>query len=324
MVLLATSSIDGTLKAAPHVVVVAGPTASGKSHLAVKMAGEFDGIVINADSQQRYRDLQTLSARPKPEDMAGVPHKLFGDLGPDEQGSAAEWAKKAADEINSTAARAQLPIVVGGTGLYLRALMDGLIDVPPIPTEVRKSSGALLAEIGNDEFYALLKARDPDTAGNLAPGDTHRLLRAWTVMEATGIPLSEWRAAPPSPPLCAKYYSILMMPEREGLYRACDMRFSDMVENGAAEELRVFLSGEGTLDMPIMKMLGARELADYISGDAPLDAAITAAQQATRNYAKRQVTWFRHQFDADETLNARLSEKIAGEIFSGVHQFLLS
>jgi tRNA dimethylallyltransferase len=324
MVLSATSSIDGTLQTAPHVVVVAGPTATGKSRLAVKIASEFGGVVINADSQQRYFDLQVLSARPRSEDMAGVLHKLFGVLGPDEQGSAAEWARKAADEINDAAASKQLPIIVGGTGLYLRALMDGLIDVPPIPTEVRKSSDVLLAEIGNDEFYARLKDRDPATTNNLVPGDTHRLLRAWAVMEATGIPLSEWRDAPPSPPLRAKYHSILMMPEREKLYEACDTRFKAMVNNGVIDELIAFLDDGGSLTMPIMKMLGARELAGYLSGDVPLDVSIASAQQATRNYAKRQVTWFRHQFDADEILNEQLTEKNAGEIFSGIRQFLLS
>ena len=320
----ATSSTDGALLAAPHVIVVAGPTATGKSRLAVKIAGKFDGVVINADSQQRYDDLSILSAQPSPADMAGVPHKLFGDLGPGESGSAAEWAGKAAGEISRAVASAQLPIIVGGTGLYLRALIDGLIDIPPIPINFRKSAEALLADIGREALHACLKIRDPVTADRLALGDTQRLLRAWEVVEATGTPLSEWHTTPTSPLLRAKYYSILTVPPREELYEACDMRFHEMVKNGAVNEVRQLLKAGGSLDMPVMKILGARELAAYLSGHATLNAAIAVAQTATRHYAKRQVTWFRHQFSSDQAINTKFSETLYDKTFSNIRHFLLT
>jgi tRNA dimethylallyltransferase len=322
MVLSATSSIDETLRTETHVIVVAGPTATGKSSLAIQIAREFDGVVINADSQQRYRDLQILSARPTSADRAIAPHKLFGDFGADEKGSAVEWAEKAAGEINCAVESARLPVVVGGTGLYLRALMDGLVDIPPIPTDVRDASEALLAEIGNEEFYERLKARDPETARNLALGDTHRLLRTWTVLEATGTPLREWRALPPSPPLCAKYYSIVMMPKREELYNACNMRFDEMIEKGVIEELKAFLDEGGLPTSSVMKILGARELSKHLLGEVTLEGAIDAAKISIRRYAKRQVTWFRHQLAGTESINSRFSEAVLDRLFSNIRHFL--
>lgn len=304
------------------MVVIAGPTATGKSSLATDIAREFGGVVINADSQQRYKDLKILSARPTASDMAGIPHKLYGDFGPNDVGSAAEWAEKAAGEIKHAVENALLPIVVGGTGLYLRALMDGLVDIPPIPINVRDAAEALCAEIGNDELYARLKNRDPETARNLAAGDTHRLLRAWTVLEVTGVSISEWRAAPVKPPLRAKYHSIVMSPAREALYDACNKRFDEMIKKGALDELKVFFDAGGASTSLVMKMLGARELARALLAEMTLDAAIAAAKAATRQYAKRQVTWFRHQFKETETINAPLSGEIEGKLFSNIRQFL--
>ncbi len=306
------------------MVIVAGPTATGKSRLAVKIADALSGIVINADSQQRYRDLPILSARPTPADMAGVPHKLFGDLGPKDTGSAAEWAEKAAREITEAVNAGLLPVVVGGTGLYLRALMEGLINIPMIPAEIHASSEALLAEIGHVAFHGRLNERDPKIAERLAPGDTHRLLRAWDVIEATGTSLSVWQTTPTSPPLSATYYSIVTVPERAALYGACDARFHQMVESGVVEELRVFLDSGGSLDMPVMKMLGARELASYLSGAATLNEAIAAAQAVTRHYAKRQVTWFKGQFNASLSISTQYSERKTEEILSNIRHWVLT
>ncbi len=318
--MLATSSTDDAVTS--RVVVVAGPTATGKSSLAVKIAREFSGVVINADSQQRYKDLPTLSARPTPQDMNGVPHKLFGDLGPEEIGSAAEWAQKAAAEINIAQAAEKLPVVVGGTGLYLRALMDGLNDIPPVPEDVRKDAEKLLAHIGNADLHERLKNSDPKTARDVKPSDTHRLLRAWTVFEATGKPLSEWRDVRPTPPLFAKYLSILILPAREDLYASCNSRFDGMIHGGAVEELKNFFATGGSPHASVMKMLGARELSQFLTGELTLDAAITAAKTSTRHYAKRQVTWFRHQFEADAQLDASPTEETAEIILAKIHQFL--
>ena len=306
----------------PRVVVIAGPTATGKSNLAIKIARAVDGVVINADSQQRYKDLPILSARPTSEDTESVPHKLFGDLSANEIGSAAEWAQKAAGEIAAAGAAGTHSIVVGGTGLYLRALMEGLNDIPAVPDDVRAEAERYLAQVGNDKFHASLKSRDPKTAACIKPGDTHRLLRAWTVFEATDRPLSDWHEVPPTPPLRAMYYPILILPSREPLYAACDDRFDDMIEKGAVEELRAFFATGGSPQSSVMRMLGARELEKHISGELTLDAAISAAKTSTRQYAKRQVTWFRHQFKAKEQLNAAPSGENAEAVLINIRQFL--
>lgn len=320
MVLLATSSTDPTLSGVPSVIVVAGPTAVGKSRLAVEIARAMDGIVINADSQQQYRDLPILSARPTLCDMTGIQHKLFGDLGPKDTSSAVEWADKAAREISDTVNRGKIPIVVGGTGLYLRALMEGLVDIPPVPREVRAAAVAILDDIGHAAFYERLKKRDPVIAQRISPSDTHRMIRAWEVAEATEMPLSNWQATPASPPVKAKYHSVVIMPQREVLYQACDDRFLEMVGKGAVEELRVFLESEGALDMPIMKMLGARELASHLSGEMSLNDAMAAAQTATRHFAKRQVTWFKNNFSTNCMIKMKYSENIKEEILPNIRR----
>jgi tRNA dimethylallyltransferase len=323
--LSATSSIEETSTAAkPRVVVVAGPTATGKSALALAIAEEFDGVVINADSQQRYADLSILTARPTPHDVARAPHLLFGDLAADESGSAAEWALKAAAEIQNATAARTLPILVGGTGLYFRALMEGLSDIPAVPPEVRTAAQALLDEIGHAAFHTRLAARDPATAARLKTGDTQRLLRAWEVVEATGTPLTAWHAAPLKPPLAAAYFSIRVLPPRAEVYAACDDRFIAMIESGALAEVRALDERGVPADAPVRKALGVPELTAHIAGDKDLASALNAAQTATRQYAKRQTTWFSNQFNADLTINKKLSESLLPEIFSNIRHFLLT
>ncbi|MEQ9448814.1 MAG: tRNA (adenosine(37)-N6)-dimethylallyltransferase MiaA [Rhodospirillaceae bacterium] len=306
----------------PKVVVVAGPTASGKSRLAMDIATRFDGVIINADSQQRYGQLKILSAFPSAADMNAAPHQLFGDLAPEETGSAAEWASKAAQEIRDASAGSRLPIVVGGTGFYLRALMEGMADIPPVPNDVRRAGEQLLAKIGNAKFHERLVARDPATVARLAPGDTQRLLRAWEVVEATGVPLSDWHTVPSAPPIFARYFKVVILPPREDLYAACNARFQDMVAAGAVNELRAFLNGGGSSSMPIMRILGARELRAHLAGEIGLGDAIASAQTATRQYAKRQVTWFKHQFSGDKLLETVPRDAACAAVCSDVEGFL--
>jgi len=318
MVLSATSSTD------PKVIVIAGPTAAGKSALGLAVAQEFNGVIINADSQQRYRDLRVLTSRPSVEDEARVPHRLFGDLGPTDMGSAAEWAVKAAAEIQNATRDGKLPVLVGGTGLYFRALMQGLADMPAVPAEIRASAKILRDEIGPEAFHGLLAERDPVIAARLKPGDSQRTLRAWEVVEATGTPLSTWQQAEGAPPLAAKYFQIAVLPPREFIYAACDARFKAMVEGGGLAEVQALMAAGIDLTQGIGKALGVADLAAALREEYALEGAVTLAQTATRQYAKRQMTWFRNQFRADLTISEQYSERLLPKIFSDIRHFLLT
>lgn len=309
-------------QARPRVVVIAGPTASGKSDLALALAENFGGVVINADSQQRYRDLPILTAQPSAAERARVPHRLFGDLDAEVVSTAADWAAKAAREILEAHGAQRLPIVVGGTGLYLKVLMQGVADIPPIPEEIRKAARTLLADMGNTAFHRLLAERDPDSAARIPAGNTQRLARAWEVLEATGTPLRIWHNAPTQPALAADYLPVLLLPAREDLVAACATRFAAMMAAGAMGEVQAVVQKGIPRDAPAMNALGAKELADHIEGRLNLETAVRLAETATRQYAKRQSTWFRHQFNSEITLEARYTGMQRDEVVRRVDDFL--
>ncbi|HKF72339.1 MAG TPA: tRNA (adenosine(37)-N6)-dimethylallyltransferase MiaA [Stellaceae bacterium] len=310
------------------ILLITGPTTSGKSRLAIAIAEEFRGTVINSDSMQIYRDLAVLTARPGPAELARVPHRLFGVLDASELCSAARWLDLAEAEIAAAARAARLPVLVGGTGLYLKALLRGLAPVPEIPAEVRRAARALHKEIGGERFHAALAARDPKGAARLNPGDTQRLVRAYEVMAATGRSLTDWqreqgRAMRPG------VAAIVLLPPRDVLYAAIDARFASMAEAGALDEVRALMVRHLSPDLPAVKAMGVQELAAHLRGETTLEAAIAAAQQASRRYAKRQMTWLRTQLPppADlptHTLPAQFSESLLPEIFSFIRQFLLT
>ena len=301
-------------------IIVAGPTASGKSALALKLAQELDGVVINADSMQVYGVLRVVTARPSPADEALVPHRLYGVIDPAELCSAGRWRALAVAEIEAAWAAGKLPVVVGGTGLYLRTLVQGLSPIPDIPEDVRSKARALFADLGNEAFHALLAERDPVMAERLHPANSQRLVRAWEVLTATGKSLAQWQEIPAPDRLVAETFTLSIAPERDALYQGCNARFCQMMEQGALDEVAALTSLKLDPALPAMKALGVPELAAYLAGALPLDRAIKSAQQATRNYAKRQLTWFRHQLDADLVLNTQYSERFFDEIFSKIRQ----
>jgi len=305
-------------------VIVAGPTASGKSALALAVAQAFDGVVINADSMQVYDLLRVLTARPSVADEALAPHRLYGVLAPSELCSAGRWREMAMAEIKAAWDAGKLPVVVGGTGLYLRSLVQGLSPIPDIPDDRREEARALFERLGNQSFHTLLAQHDPVMAERLHPGNSQRLVRAWEVLQATGRSLADWQAEPAIDPLPGQTRTILLAPERQDLYAGCDGRFRKMIEQGALDEVRAIMALGLDPALPAMKALGVPELAAYLNGTLALEDAINSAQQATRNYAKRQSTWFRHQLDADETLSAQFSERFSEKIFSLIRQFLLT
>lgn len=275
-----------------RIHIVYGPTASGKSARALDIAQREHGVIINADAMQVYRELSVLTARPKPEEEARVPHKLYGVFLASEPCSVARWLALAKDAIEQVLAENKLPVVVGGTGLYLKALMEGLSAIPDVPAAAHEEATRLYAEKGE---HALQEC-DPELAGRLNAGDTQRHIRGLGVWLATGKSLCYWQQKERIPPFPeALFTGETIAIERQELYRRCDQRFLGMLEQGAIEEVRNLLSLGLSGELPAMRAVGVPELAGYLQGELTLEEAVQRAQQATRNYAKRQLTWFRHQ-----------------------------
>jgi tRNA dimethylallyltransferase len=281
---------------AGRAVLIAGPTASGKSALALALAERYGGIVINADSMQVYRDLRIITARPTAADEARASHRLYGHVDAAATYSVGHWIADVARVFDAAAARDQLAILVGGTGLYFKALTRGLAAVPPIPARVRATMRARLAAEGPAALHAELARRDPTGATALRPGDGVRIVRALEVIEATGRPLSQWHsdgmAALVEP---ARAVKIFLAPERAALKHRIDARFDAMMAAGALEEVRA-LDARG-LDplQPVLKAHGVPWLRRVLAGEMPLEEAVAAAKRDTLRYTKRQFTWFRHQ-----------------------------
>ena len=276
-------------------LLIGGPTASGKSQLALSIAQAHDGVVINADSMQVYRDLAVMTARPDAREMAMAPHRLFGFLDAARPCSVALWLEAARAAADEAVAAGRLPILVGGTGLYLAAFVEGISPMPDVPPEVRRAIGARLEEAGSDSLHAELAARDPATAARLPPGDRQRIVRALEVVTATGTPLSAWQAMPREGGWPGPVLQIVVEPGREALRAACDSRFDAMMEGGALEEVAALAARGLDPDLPAMRALGVPPLIEHLAGRLTLEEAIVRAKAGTRQYAKRQATWFRNQ-----------------------------
>jgi tRNA dimethylallyltransferase len=275
-------------------ILIAGPTAGGKSAIATRLARELGGIVINADSMQVYRDLRILTARPRPENEARVPHALYGFVDGSDAYSAGRYAVDVATALENAREKGLRPIVVGGTGLYFKALLDGLSPMPAIREDVRVRLRGEAAAAAPGELHAQLRDRDPRMAERLAPGDTQRIVRALEVLEASAVSLLEWQQAPREPVLdAAGTVRLVVSPKREELSRRIDRRFEVMVREGALEEVASLAALGLDPALPIMNALGVRPLLRHVSGQIGLEQAVAAGQTETRQYAKRQLTWAR-------------------------------
>jgi tRNA dimethylallyltransferase len=294
-----------------RVVFIAGPTASGKSAAALALAERTGGEIVNADAIQVYRDLEILSARPRPEDLARAPHHLYGFLDASECCSAGRWARAAAPVLAEVERRGRMAVVVGGTGLYFKALAEGLSPMPDIPAEVRDKARRRLEEIGNAAFRAEVLVRDPEMA-RLAVGDRQRLLRAWEVHEGTGRSLSYWQSRSREPIVAAPVTMIVIEPDRDALYRSIEARFDSMMKEGALQETARLLRRGLDPGLPAVKAVGVAELLSYLRDEVSLDAAMELAKRNTRRFAKRQLTWFRHQAAADWRRVRNSGEAIEG------------
>jgi tRNA dimethylallyltransferase len=301
-------------------VLVAGPTASGKSALALEIAEITGGEIINTDSMQVYRDLRIITARPDDRDLRRAPHHLYGHIDGAENHSVGQWRENALCTLTEIRGRGRLPIFVGGTGLYFKTLESGLAVMPHVPAEVREAVRAGAEGVSTPQLHDRLARRDTATALNLRPSDRQRILRALEVLEATGTPLSAWQAAPHTPALIdpGRSLRLFLAPERSVLYAKIDARFRSMVADGALEEVAAVLDRRLDPALPVMRAHGVPWMARHLADELTLEEAIVGAQADTRHYARRQFTWFRHQaegwsFVAPEGALDAAREALAGE-----------
>ena len=278
------------------IYLLAGPTASGKSARALAWAERRGGIVLNADSMQLYADVPTLTARPSADDLARAEHVLYGHLGPQDLWSAGDWLRAAMPWLEAALSGGQPVCVVGGTGLYFNSLVFGLAEVPEISEPVRVKARAAYGEMGETSFREMLKGFDPAAETRIMAHDQQRLSRAYEVWLETGIALSDWQKQTTAGLSDTSYHLEVLRPDRAWLYGRCDDRLKLMLDHGALAEVADLINRGLSDDWPIMRVLGLREFAAHLRGDMTMADALALAQQKTRNYAKRQMTWFRNQF----------------------------
>lgn len=282
-----------------NAILIAGPTASGKSALALELALRSDGVIVNADSMQVYEVLDRLTARPKPTELAQVQHLLYGHVHPSASYSTGAWLRDVSRLIEESAFEVRPAIFVGGTGLYFRALAEGLSEMPEIPSAVRERWRLMLQEEGAERLHGILRGRDAAAAAVLNPGDSQRIVRALEVHDASGMSILEWQARRSTPlvdPDTTRFF--VVDPARSELVRRVDMRFDAMMKQGAMNEVKELCALRLDPALPAMKAIGVRELAAAMAGEVSIEEAIERAKIASRQYAKRQATWFRHQLDA--------------------------
>ncbi|MEC3910906.1 tRNA (adenosine(37)-N6)-dimethylallyltransferase MiaA [Sphingobium sp. CR2-8] len=297
----------------PRVALIAGPTASGKSALAIALAKATGGVVINADASQVYADLAILSARPSAQEMGDVPHRLFGHIDGAEACTAPRWAAEAKAQIAAAHDAGRLPVLVGGTGLYIRTLLDGIAPVPEIDPDIRATVRALPVA----DAHAALTREDPEAAARLAPADTTRVARALEVVRSTGRPLKQWqqhKAGGIADRIALA--PLILRPPRDWLIERCDRRFAQMMASGAIEEVAQLLTRKLHPDLPVMRAIGVPDIAAFIKGDSELDSCIASGSLATRQYAKRQYTWFTNQPPPswpreDRAIDAKIIDELA-------------
>ena len=284
--------------------------------MALAIAEAFNGVIINADSMQVYDTLQVLTARPDAADLGRVPHYLYGHISPKSDYSVGHWIKDATAALTKVRANGQIPVFTGGTGLYFRALLQGLADIPDIPADVREGLRARFEKEGVQALHAELKTRDPKLASRLHPNDPQRILRGLEVLEATGRALSDWQADKQEPLLSEPAICLMLAPSRDWLYARCDARFETMLADGSAQAEVAALSA---LKLPpeamALKALGVAELQAVASGGMELETAIAQAQMHTRRYAKRQMTWFRNQMSDWASSQSKITKIISPTSF---------
>ncbi len=299
-------------------LIIAGPTASGKSAMAIDIARKLDGVIINADSMQIYRDLSVLTARPSEHDMRIVPHRLYGVIDGATNFSVGKWLELVHQAVQAAWQKDQMPILVGGTGMYLNAAVEGISPIPDIPEQVRKQVILQHKRLGAERFHALLADCDSEIAARLFPTDTQRVLRAMEVFSHTGIALSEWQKKPRLSMIQAEPITMLHLPPRQDIYDRIERRVDHMIVAGALDEVARLLTRKLDPDLPVMKALGVKSLSEAQAGRISDADAISLIKRDTRRYAKRQMTWLRNNFISKIENNELYSESLFEKIFSKI------
>ena len=275
------------------VYVIAGPTATGKSDLSISLANKVNGIVINSDSMQVYKNLEILTARPLINEMKSIEHHLYGFVDGNERYNVERWCKDASEIIKKTSAKNLTPILVGGTGLYINTLVNGLIDLPSIPESIKIESEKILKEFGKDFLINQIKNIDPESLKEISHNDTVRLRRIWEVFESTGKKFSKWKLNKNKKFITDYNFKILLfLPDREKNYQNVNYRFVNMMKGGAVEEVKKLLKLDLHSSLPVMRAHGVPEIKKYLANEISLEECISKGQQVTRNYVKRQHTWW--------------------------------
>ena len=306
------------INSSEHIVVIAGPTASGKSSIAMDIAEKCESVIINADSMQVYSDLWILTARPSLSNMATKPHALYGVIDGGIRCNVSLWLKYAKKEVEKARMEGRLPILVGGTGLYLNAARHGISEIPEVSEQVHNEAVSLHKKIGGNSFKNLLGRFDGALASRLADGDSQRLIRAMEVFWQTGKPLSKWQAQPLVGAISGEFINIAHLPPRQIVYESIHQRVLEMFEKGVVDEVKLLLERNLDKSLPVMKALGVRHIASYLDSSREIDAVISNIVQDTRNYAKRQFTWFNNNFISEIVSTKKYSKRFVSEIFSKI------
>ncbi len=282
------------------IIIIAGPTASGKSGLGIDLAKRLNGVIINADSMQVYKEIPILAATPTPQEQAEIPHKLYGIYEASNRGNVMDWLVLCKQEIDTARQNRQTPIVIGGTGMYLDALINGLSPIPETPQTIRDKVENMLQEKGLEHLYEIIQKTDPKTAQKLSPNDSTRIRRAVEIWLDTNKPVSYWHNIAPKPFYPAQnFFKIYIKPERSELDKRARLRFDKMMEMGALDEVKKLLPLHLSDSLPAMRALGVQELKSFLENKCTLEEAIELGKLHTRQYAKRQSTWFNNRFNAD-------------------------
>ena len=301
---------------AGRYLMICGPTAAGKSAVALALAEQAGGTVINADAMQLYSDLRVVTARPGADDEARAPHSLYGVVDGSERASVASWLDLAATAVDAARKAGSLPIVVGGTGMYLQAAREGIAPIPEVPVEIHQACLDELAAGGGAAFRAALARLDRETAARLFDGDSQRLVRAMGVVRATGRPISAWQSDPHQGAIAGQAIAISVMPPRPDIYARIDHRFAQMMEEGAVEEVEALAARRLDPSLPVMKAIGVREILAMQAGEINRARAIELASRDSRHYAKRQMTWIRNNYRAQMSIDEKFSARFTEDIFS--------
>lgn len=282
-------------------ILIAGPTASGKTSLAIDLAKKHNGAIINTDSMQVYDILSVLTARPQIDEMEDIPHMLFGHVNPSKLYSTAKWILDVENALVEIKKMGKIPIFAGGTGLYFKALIEGLSPIPDVDEAIRKKWRLFSDQADVGELHDTLKSMDTQSAEKLEIGDTQRLVRALEVIDSTGMPLHYWQQQNNKTPLLngENFKKLVLTPPRDLLRERAELRFNMMIEQGALDEVRAIMALNLSSDMPAMRAIGVKFLSQYLGGEIGMEKAKELSINATRQYAKRQGTWFRNQFDDD-------------------------